>query len=69
MYEKANQLAETWSKMIDFAIVHVSVPTIIFPKAIVSFFIYYTTEAGPDAFELPIPVWWASVYSFFFYIV
>lgn len=56
-YEKSNQLAEQWSKITNFVLETVSVPAIVLPKAIISFIIYYTTDAGPDAFELSVPVW------------
>lgn len=29
----------------------------ILPKFIISFCTYFTTDLGPDAFELPIPKW------------
>lgn len=57
MYEKTNRLVEKWCKIAYFVIVKMSVPGFILPKALVSLFIYYTTDSGPDAFELPIPVW------------
>lgn len=57
MYEKTNRFAEKFSQTLNFVLVHVSVPIYIIPKAIISLFIYYTTDAGPDAFELALPVW------------
>lgn len=57
MYKKANQLAEQLSKLANFALVYVSVPVILFPKAIMSYFIYYTTDTGPSAFEVSFSVW------------
>lgn len=29
----------------------------VLPKAILSYFSYFTTDAGPEAFELSIPMW------------
>lgn len=57
MYAKTNNLSEKLSKIIYFLMVKVSVPGFVLPKAILSFFIYCTTDAGSDAFELSIPTW------------
>lgn len=43
----------------------VAVPGFVLPKALWCFFLYYTTDLGPDAFELPFPTW----YDLFFLIV
>lgn len=29
----------------------------VLPKAVHCFYIYFTTDAGPNAFELPLPTW------------
>lgn len=38
----------------------VCVPGFVIPKIFVSYFNYYTTNLGNDAFELSIPMWWVS---------
>lgn len=35
------------------------------PKFIISFCSYFTTDLGPDAFELPIPKWWVLHFKVF----
>lgn len=57
MYEKTNQLAEKISEILYFLIVKVSVPGLVLPRAALSYFVYYTTDARSDAFQLPIPTW------------
>lgn len=57
MYEEPNRVAEKWSKLgfIGFAII--TPIMFVFPKAIFVYFIYYTTDAGRDAFDLPFLMW------------
>lgn len=57
MYEKTNRFTENISKIIQTVVVHISVPGFVLPKAFYSYFMYFTTELGADAFELPIPTW------------
>lgn len=57
IYDRTNRFAEKWSRISNFILVYVSAPLYVFPKAIISYIIYYTTDAGPDAFGLPLPVW------------
>lgn len=55
--DKTNRLVEKWSKIIDFALMKVCVPSAVLPKVVVSYFTYFTTDAGSEAFDLPIPSW------------
>lgn len=55
--EKTNELVENLSKVVIFACKYGLGPCIVTPKVIVSFFMYFTTDAGNDAFDLPIPMW------------
>lgn len=57
LYERTNQLAEKCSEIVYFLIVSVSVPGFVLPKAILSYFLYFTTDLGSEAFETPIPIW------------
>ena len=57
MYKKTNRTVEKLCKIVYLVIVKVPVPALILPKAFACFFIYLTTDAGPNAFELPFPVW------------
>lgn len=57
MYERTNQQAENYSKIIYFLIVYVSAPSFVLPKAMLSYFLYFTTDLGFEAFEMPIPQW------------
>lgn len=55
--EKTNEFVEKWSRRGMFVMKYELIPCIVAPKVIVSFFMYFTTDAGNDAFELPIPMW------------
>lgn len=57
MYEKTNRLVERISKVIVFVYATVLRPLIIFPAALRSYLIYFTTDLGADAFILPVPMW------------
>lgn len=57
IYEKNDKFIEKLSEYLDFAIVKVSLPLIMLPKCIGSYFTYLTTDSGSDSFELPIPMW------------
>lgn len=57
MIEKTNELVEKWCKLAYFIVVKVAVLGLIMPKTLASYFIYFTTDAKQDAFELSIPMW------------
>lgn len=46
------------SKVAYLVMVKLSGPAIFGPTALISYYRYFTTDLGPDAFELPMPVWW-----------
>lgn len=54
--DKTNQLAEMLCKDIYFMVVKIGVPGLALPKAILSFYKYYGTNARNDAFELAVPL-------------
>lgn len=55
MYKDTNRFVENWCD-ITYAIGRkFLLPTLILPKTILSYFIYFTTDAGNSAFELPFP--------------
>lgn len=57
IYEKTNKTAEKLCKIIYFICAKVSIPGSVLPKALACFFIYFTTDLGNEAFELPMPLW------------
>lgn len=57
MYEKYNDLIEKLSKLFYLALMYIGGPVFILPKVILSYFHYYTTDSGRDAFELPLEMW------------
>lgn len=56
--EETNEFIEKWSKIGLFFFKRMAIPCYILPKVAVSFFIYFTTDAGGDAFHLPFSMWW-----------
>lgn len=48
---------ERLSRFIHIILLKVTVPCSIVPKFIVCFYLYFTTDKGNDAFELPFPIW------------
>lgn len=50
----AHGQCEKWSKIIYFVTVKLSPICMIVPKAVICLFLYYTTDLGPAALELPI---------------
>lgn len=57
VFEKTNELVEKWTRIGMFMMKNVFIPCAITLEVTVSFFIYFTTDAGNDAFDLPFPMW------------
>lgn len=57
MYEKTDELIEKWTKYINIFFHRLLVPILILPKAIQSYFTYFTTDLRMKAFELSTPIW------------
>ena len=57
IYKKTDQKLQKWHKILN--IVMVKVPPVLanIPMFIISFYTYFTTDLGRDAFELPCPAW------------
>lgn len=56
-YENCYKLMELFSKIVYFTVVGGLLLGFIILPAAVSFFKYYTTDLGTDAFVLPLPIW------------
>lgn len=56
-FQDTNALIEKWSGIVFLLMVKVTPILIVVPVAVVSFFIYFTTEYRNDAFQLPIQLW------------
>lgn len=57
IHVETNRIAEKWCEIGHFAIAKVTPICLIFPKIIISYVIYFTTNAGNEAFELPLLFW------------
>lgn len=53
IYNKLNEKIEQFSKSIYFIFVHCTFFGIVMPNFLTTFFVYFTTNLGSDAFQLP----------------
>lgn len=58
IYKEANRLTEKWIKLVYVLIVKVSIQCFVIPEIFITFFIYFTTDVGNDAFVLLLPLWY-----------
>lgn len=52
MYEKSNEKIEKWSKFVYTAMMLITLPCIMISILIAGYFMYFTTDAGVEAFQL-----------------
>lgn len=57
IFRKANRFEKKWSKIINFVIFKLTPAFALLPWCIYVYFLYFTTDLGTDAFELPYPMW------------
>lgn len=57
IYDEANEIIEKCTKIMYFISVKVSWPGVVIPIAIYSFYNYFTTDLGFDAFRMPFAEW------------
>lgn len=53
IYNKLNEKIEQFSKIIYFIFVHCTLFGVLMPNFLITFFVYFTTDLGSDAFQLP----------------
>lgn len=53
IHKRTNHSIEKLCKIVSFATIELGVPGLMLPKATICYIIYYTTDAGSDAFDLP----------------
>lgn len=58
LYIKTDDKVAKWIKVFDFSLVRATPIFVVTPKLITSFILYYTTDIGREAFELPTPKWY-----------
>lgn len=56
-YDEINEFVEKLSKIIYFVVMKVSVLVFAMPRDSFCSFVYITSDLGPNAFELPFPIW------------
>lgn len=64
---EAGQNTEKWIKVIDTAFLIVTPIASTVPASIVSYFTYFTTDAGDTAFQLPFLMWYSKLREHFIY--
>lgn len=57
MYEKTNSNVEKWCKILITAAMTAVLQSVMFSKFILSYFLYFATDLGRDAFQMPFPTW------------
>lgn len=57
MYEETNRVVEKWSKLAFLAFARLTPIAFVFSKAALIYLIYYITDEGSDAFDLPYSMW------------
>lgn len=55
--DKAIKLMKMCSKFLDIVVAKMSPICFVLPKAIATYFVYFVTDLGDDAFELTMPMW------------
>lgn len=55
--DEMTRLLEKWSVIGHFTIAIMTPICILCPNVIISYVVYFTTDAGNEAFELPLPAW------------
>lgn len=63
-YEKLKEKVEIWTRKFRFSLVNVTVPALLMPQMIISYYLYFTTDLGSEAFSLAYPIWWVSKFPF-----
>lgn len=64
MYQNGVNFVAKINRVILFAAINFGAPGFILPKAIISYFFYYTTDRGSDSFDLPYPAWYLWIEKF-----
>lgn len=64
IYEDLHARMEKWTELIHLANVKVTLPCVVIPKFVMSFYVYYTTDVGGDAFQLPTYAWLVELFRF-----
>lgn len=57
IYKRTGRLVEKLTRIIHFAIAIVSPVCYIFPKTFITYFMFFATDLGNEAFELPLFYW------------
>lgn len=57
IYTRSCNLIEVFNEFLRFAMVKVTVHLMMWPMCIYSYFTYFTTDLGQNAFELPFYAW------------
>lgn len=67
IFSRTNRLIEKLSEITVLVIVKVTPISGYLPWFVYTFFVYFTTDLGNAAFDLPFPIWWVHKDNFKFY--
>lgn len=57
IFQETTKQMEKLCEVAHFTMMTISLPCIMYPKLLISFFIYFTNDFDKSAFELPFPMW------------
>lgn len=64
IYEEVNQKVEKWTKILYFVLMNVSLPGIMMPNFVISYFLYFSTDLEVEAFRFPFPIWFVNILNY-----
>lgn len=57
IYDGINENVQKMDRIVGFLMIKLSLPCVMFSKLFSSYFAYFTTDVGNEAFELSFPYW------------
>lgn len=58
LYKETDAFVEKWHGRFMFTLIYITIPCISLPYLIWSFYLYYTTDLGKNAFREPFAFWY-----------
>lgn len=61
IYVEMNEFIEKWSGIVYIIATKTILPCLMVPYMGVSYYLYYNTDLGSDAFFFPMVIWWVKM--------
>lgn len=58
IYTKLSAKIEKWTGFFNILIVYLTVPAIVMPQFITSYYFYFASDLGKESFSLAYPIWY-----------